>query len=148
MLTSKPKSIILYADDDIDDLDIFVNAIETYTSDTVVFTFRDGREIFQFIYENKHVMKRICLIVLDINMPVMNGLETLEKIRDIPELKGFPVILFSTSTNDKSSAKENGAHLITKPLHLTQMQEVIQELNKWCGGTLILRSRGGLKFSK
>lgn len=147
MANSIPQNIVLYADDDVDDIDFFVEMFDKYTDNTGVRTFRNGNEILEFVKKNKSILDHVCLIVLDINMPSMNGLDCLEKLREIPEVKQKPVILFTTSNSerDKSYAKSFNAGFITKPLDMKQMQRIVTEFNNHCGGSLKLKSNGALR---
>jgi CheY-like chemotaxis protein len=62
-------------------------------------------------------------------MPMLNGKETLKKIRELPRFDGVPVVLFTTSSLpiDQSFARQYQAGFVTKPLDVAQMQ-VITEL--------------------
>jgi CheY-like chemotaxis protein len=70
-----------------------------------------------------------CLIILDINMPLLNGRDVLRKVRELPHLSSIPVVLFSTSSSpeDKEFARKYDAGFVTKPLDVSQM-EMITEL--------------------
>ncbi|OLY95671.1 hypothetical protein BUE76_00175 [Cnuella takakiae] len=58
------------------------------------------------------------MIVLDLNMPVMNGREALSKLRSIPRYSDTPVVVFATSSSpsDRDFVTALGAQFITKPL--------------------------------
>ncbi len=70
------------------------------------------------------------LIVLDLNIPLKDGIEVLKEIKSEPELKATPVVVFSTSSNEKDIFKcyQNYANaFITKPLDLDRYLEVVQK---------------------
>lgn len=74
------------------------------------------------------------LILLDLNMPKMNGLEFLQEIRDDPDLRGIPVIVLTTSDEDRDKVeayKLNVAGYILKPVTFSKFTEVIATLNKY-----------------
>ena len=74
------------------------------------------------------------LILLDLNMPKMNGLEFLHKIRDDESLKRTPVIVLTTSDEDKDRIEAynlNVAGYILKPVTFGNFAEVMVALNKY-----------------
>ena len=77
--------------------------------------------------------KRI-LILLDLNMPKMNGLEFLQELRQDEELKRTPVIVLTTSDEDKDRIEAynlNVAGYILKPVTFNNFAEVMVALNKY-----------------
>ena len=74
------------------------------------------------------------LILLDLNMPKMNGLEFLQELRKDPELKVTPVIVLTTSDEDKDKVEAynlNVAGYILKPVDFSIFAEAIATLNKY-----------------
>lgn len=74
------------------------------------------------------------LILLDLNMPKMNGLEFLHEIRQDEELKRTPVIVLTTSDEDKDRIEAynlNVAGYILKPVTFANFAEVMVALNKY-----------------
>ena len=74
------------------------------------------------------------LILLDLNMPKMNGLEFLHELRADPNLQGIPVIVLTTSDEDKDKVEAyqlNVAGYILKPVTFSKFAEVITTLNKY-----------------
>jgi CheY-like chemotaxis protein len=133
------KSVVLYADDDVDDLNLVKDAFEEHSSNVELKTAFDGEHAVETVKQlvNNNVIP--CLIILDINMPRLNGKEALLKIRGISELEDTPVILFSTSSDvlDKNFAEQNNAGFITKPIEYTQMDKVINTFIDHCVGDTI-----------
>lgn len=71
------------------------------------------------------------LILMDINMPVMDGREALKRIRSDEELKHIPIIMLTTSSREKDvlDSYANGVNaFITKPLNPTDFISVVQKL--------------------
>jgi CheY-like chemotaxis protein len=74
------------------------------------------------------------LILLDLNMPKMNGLEFLQKLRADPELRATPVIVLTTSDEDKDRVEAyrlNVAGYILKPVTFSSFAQVMVALNKY-----------------
>src|SRR5574337_906207 len=73
----------------------------------------------------------IALVILDINMPVMNGLQFLTRMRDDPRLRDVPVVIASTEGSATRSAEllQNGAGgYLRKPFHPEQLRDVLTPL--------------------
>jgi CheY-like chemotaxis protein len=126
---SIPKNIVLYADDDSDDLELVQDSFSLYSNNVEVVTVRDGSQVLSYLQTLKEDEPVPCLIILDINMPVINGKEVLKKLRDLPRFETIPVVLFTTSSvhQDKGFAEKYNAGFVTKPIDVTQM-ELITEL--------------------
>jgi CheY-like chemotaxis protein len=90
----------------------------------------NGREAMQFLNYLLAVGNLPCLILLDINMPVMGGKETLAAIKSDPKLKELPVVVFSTSSNprDRLFCEHYGAEFVTKPSQLMAYKKIIQKV--------------------
>jgi CheY-like chemotaxis protein len=75
-----------------------------------------------------------CLIVLDINMPRMDGKQTLVAIQNNPILSTIPVVLFSTSSSalDKTFSESKKVELITKPFTFDTLFKVTSKLLSFC----------------
>ncbi len=128
------KNLVLYADDDADDRMFVKEAFEEHTINVELITTKDGVETISFL-EKSLINKVIpCLIILDINMPRMNGKQTVQKIKEIKELEHVPIILFSTSSQqmDKEFASNYKIGFLTKPIDYTEMEKVINHFFEYC----------------
>jgi len=117
------KHLIVYADDDIDDLNMFQDYFDS--SGTIkILPASDGLDALDILEELKTKGIKPCLVILDINMPLLNGKETLLRIKSDKELQRIPVVLFSTSKNpdDKTFASSNGVDFISKPLSVKEIE--------------------------
>ena len=73
------------------------------------------------------------LVITDLNMPVMNGLEMIAKLRGLPSCRGVPILFLSTESDDsmKQQAKLAGATgWITKPFKPEQLLAVVAKLTR------------------
>ena len=74
---------------------------------------------------------RPSLVITDLNMPVMNGLELIKALRALPALLGLPIVFLTTESNEavKLEAKKAGATgWITKPFKQEQLLAVVSKL--------------------
>jgi len=121
------KSLLL-VDDDIDDQDIFRTALSQVAQSVVFTTANNGEEALRQLNGNTPYPD---IIFLDINMPVMNGFDTLARIKKQESLKHIPVFIYSTSVRpeDIVRAHEMGArNCIKKPSGFMEVCEFINAL--------------------
>ncbi|WP_207493591.1 response regulator [Aridibaculum aurantiacum] len=128
------KNIVLYADDDTDDLELVAEAFSKYRNHVDLVTVTDGLQALSFLKNITDNQKVPCLVILDINMPRLNGRETLLRIREMDKYDNVPAILFSTSSQpfDKDFAAANNAGFITKPLDYRQMDIIAEQFIEHC----------------
>jgi CheY-like chemotaxis protein len=136
------KSLVLYADDDPDDIDLVRDVFLNYPGITLV-TFSDGRELLRYIERRKPVDSTPCLVILDINMPRLDGKETLKVLRQTAGFETVPAVLFSTSrhSRDTSFAQTMNAGFVTKPLHGDQIELIGEHLIEFCSDEVKERLR-------
>lgn len=75
-----------------------------------------------------------CLILLDINMPKMNGIELLENLKEDDELKTIPVVMLTTSNDDKDKLESYNlgvAGYMLKPVDYQQFVQVMRSVNMY-----------------
>ena len=127
------KRLILYAEDDADDRFIFEDAFSSYKDEIGIVLFPDGLELIKYLTRENQVQP--ALIVLDINMPQLDGKDTLRILRDLSRYSTTPVVLLTTSNwpVDSYFARLFNAGFITKCMDQTQMQRVAEELLAYCG---------------
>jgi CheY-like chemotaxis protein len=111
---------ILLVDDDLDDHWIFREAIDEINKEIKCSTALNGKEALQLM----KLSPPPDIIFLDLNMPVMNGVEFLTTLKTSDKYKSIPVIIFSTSIQprDIQKTKELGANLyFTKPFEYKKL---------------------------
>jgi two-component system chemotaxis response regulator CheY len=74
--------------------------------------------------------ENIDFVIVDINMPVMNGMEMIDRMREIPELVRVPVVVVSTHFNTAriQELRENGMEYIQKPFTPEELRNVIEPM--------------------
>ena len=97
---------------------------------------RDGQEGLEFLrkegsYQNADTPD---LILLDINMPRLNGLELLEIIKSDPVLSPIPVVILTTSESDEDILKSYQLHVssfVRKPVEFVEFMNAVQQIQQY-----------------
>lgn len=130
----KTKEIhILLVEDNEGDIILTKEALDEGKIKNSLSVVRDGWEAIQYLERNKEYenAQEPDLILLDINLPKMNGHKVLKHIKNHPELKHIPVIMLTTSSdeNDVLQSYENHSNCyITKPVDINNFLEVISSI--------------------
>ena len=129
-----PKGLVLYADDDPDDIDLVSQAFSEYAQNVELVTFSDGIELLRYVETRNALHPAPCLVIIDINMPRLDGKETLRRLRTMQGFEEVPSVLFSTSTMpvDENFAKRFNAGFVTKPLFTQQVHHIVEEMIEHC----------------
>ena len=109
------KRQILYVEDDPDDFLLLQKAFKDVDENIELINVANGYETIKFLQQSNGQYPS--LILMDINMPVLDGKETLELLKIDDRFKTIPVIFFSTDVSpfDKKTIEKTGTELITKP---------------------------------
>src|SRR5919205_4510910 len=116
--------MILLVDDDRDDRAILADAFTDLGTPNSIHFEENGEKALAYVeqcYESNASLP--CLVVLDLNMPRMNGTQTLRHLKNDERYKNIPVIIYSTSLNgiEKEECMKLGAYdYIIKPLTYTE----------------------------
>jgi CheY-like chemotaxis protein len=137
METRKPVTILM-ADDDADDRDFARTAMEESRLANEIRFVEDGEELLDYLwrrgrYCDPRDAPRPGLILLDLNMPRMDGREALREIKGDPSLKQIPVVVLTTSKTEEDILRsyDLGANcFITKPVTFEGLVEVVKVLDK------------------
>jgi CheY-like chemotaxis protein len=117
---------VLLADDDIDDCDLFKEALEELPLSTRLTIVNNGDQLMKLLLKNTSQLPHV--LFLDVNMPRKNGFQCLTEIMLSDKLKAIPVILYSTSSEQDVIDRlyQNGAqHFIRKPSDFLEFKRVI-----------------------
>ncbi len=132
------EKIFLLADDDLDDTELFCEALEEIDSSIICYCAIDGKKLFEIL--QNETLKKPQLILLDINMPGMNGWECLKKLKANEAFQHIPVIIYSTSAHQKEArhALDMGALcFFTKPTYFDELKEILGILAANVNGCLL-----------
>jgi len=127
--TNKP--ILLIEDDQVDAMVVRRALKELHVTNRLEHV-ENGEEALAYLRDS--AMERPCLILLDLNMPVMNGIEFLQEVKTDPELKRTPVVALTTSDEqkDKVESFELGvAGYMRKPVDYQQFVEIIRTIEAY-----------------
>jgi CheY-like chemotaxis protein len=132
--TTPPTHLVLYADDDIDDIKFVEESFSESTQNIELVTTYNGLDLIRYLEGLSTFDPNPCLIILDVNMPLMNGKEALLKIRQMDRYSNIPVVLFTTSSTDfdKNFAKKYNAGFVTKPLDNRQLRNITDQFIQHC----------------
>jgi CheY-like chemotaxis protein len=130
-------NILLVEDDEVDIMNV-KRAFKKYKITNPLYIAGNGIEALAMLRssttQTSPVPAKRRLILLDLNMPKMNGLEFLQELRQDRELKRTPVIVLTTSDEDKDRIEAynlNVAGYILKPVTFSNFAEVMVALNKY-----------------
>ena len=125
---------IVCVDDDLDDLMFIREAINYVDNGYEVVEFTNGIEAIKYLHRAKADAQLPCLILLDVNMPLLDGKKTLEKIRTELELNNLPVIVLTSSQNpnDRALFRSKGVEMYTKPMRVAELHVMVKEFLTHC----------------
>lgn len=120
--------IILCVDDDPDDREMLRDVLQATDSRFQIVEAGDGREALDFLRTQEGLANPPCLIILDMNMPCLNGRETLAILKSEAETESIPVVVFTTSsaTADSSFCSRFGVTMVTKPATYEALKAIVQ----------------------
>ena len=129
------KSILL-VEDNPDDEALTLRALKKHNFANVVDVVRDGAEALDYLFcrgafENRNADEAPQLILLDIKLPKVDGLEVLKEIRQNPITQHIPVVMLTTSTeeSDIATSYNNGANsFIRKPVDFKEFVDIVSQM--------------------
>lgn len=131
-MKSQQLNILLVEDDEVDVMTV-KRAFQANHITNPLTVAGDGLEALERL-RNGEVPKDRRLVLLDLNMPRMNGIEFLQELRNDPELSSTPVVVLTTSNDDQDKVKAynmNVAGYLVKPVTFQNFCDVMVTLNKY-----------------
>ena len=127
---------ILFIDDNLDDAALTLHALKKGGVTNTIFHVKDGAEALDFMYckgdfSNRNIDRQPKLILLDLKMPKVSGIEVLEKLKSDGLHKTVPVVVLTSSKEDPDVKKcyELGANsYIVKPVESVSFFNTIKDL--------------------
>lgn len=141
---------ILMADDDEDDRLLTREAMEEAQLINDLRFVEDGVELLQYLrregrYADPAESPRPGLILLDLNMPRMDGRTALSQIKAAQDLRGIPVVVLTTSKAEEDILRSyvlGAASFITKPVEFNSLVEMVKTLDDYWTGIVCLPPNG------
>lgn len=135
MSDSRPVRILV-ADDDHDDCLLIRDAFESSGYSEGIQFVHDGEQLIKHLRQNRSAAATAeaelpVLILLDLNMPLKDGRETLAELKADDALRAIPVVVLSTSSSEFDVTRtyaDGASSFITKPASFARFQEVIQSI--------------------
>jgi two-component system response regulator len=132
---SKERLILLVEDND-DDVQLTLRALRLHRIANTVHVVRDGAEALDFLFCRGAYAERAPddlpqLVLLDLKLPKVPGLDVLKKVREDPRTRRLPVVVLTSSNveSDLASSYDLGANsYIRKPVDFAQFMEAVEHL--------------------
>jgi CheY-like chemotaxis protein len=128
-VTNKP--ILLVEDDQVDTMTVIRALKEIHVTNRLVHL-ENGEEAVSYLRDPES--EKPCIILLDLNMPIMNGIEFLHVVKRDDNLRRIPVVVLTTSEEqqDKVNSFNMGvAGYMTKPVDYRQFVEVMRSIDAY-----------------
>ena len=136
---------ILLVDDSPRDTEMALDALATYNLANEVVTLRDGAEALDYLYRRGPFADRTseqpAVILLDLKMPKVDGLEALRQIKSDPDLRVIPVVMMTSSREEQDLVKSY--HLgvnayVVKPDTLARLSDLAKTIEDFWSDFVIL----------
>lgn len=126
----KPKKTILLVEDDAVDVMTVQRALREISVTNPLAVAGNGEEALEYLRNNAN--EKPCIILLDLNMPKMNGIEFLEIVKRDAGLKAIPVVVLTTSRGEREKIESynlGAAGYMIKPVDYRQFVEMMRTID-------------------
>ena len=127
---------ILLVEDNPDDVELAMHALKRHNIANLIHVARDGAEALDYLfgtgaYADRDVNDHPKVVLLDLKLPKVDGLEVLRRIKSDPRTKRIPVVMLTTSREERDvlASYDSGVNsYITKPVDFEQFTEAVRQL--------------------
>ena len=126
---------ILMVDDDPKDVELTLTALEEYNLANEIIVVHDGEEALDYLYYRGQFQRRAtdnpAVILLDLKLPKVDGLEVLKQVKSNEKLRMIPVVVLTSSNEEKdlvASYRLGVNAYVVKPVHFHEFANAIREL--------------------
>ena len=134
-MTTIPLKRILLVDDSPRDTELALDALEQNNLANEVIALRDGAEALDYLYRRGPFADRTngqpAVVLLDLKMPKVDGIEVLRQLKNDPQLKMIPVVVLTSSREEQDlvSSYQLGVNAyIVKPVQFQEFVEAVKQL--------------------
>jgi CheY-like chemotaxis protein len=132
---------ILLVEDNPNDVEITVRALRKGQISNRLTVAQDGQEALDILERAKSTGDCPSMILLDLNLPKVNGIEVLQRIKSDPDLRRIPVIMLTTSTREEDVVRtyDLGVNtFISKPVRFEDFMQMVTTIHEYwiCLATL------------
>lgn len=137
-----PRLNVLLVEDDAADVALVEDVFASRALPGHLHVVPDGVEALAFLRRTDGYTEapRPDLIMLDLNMPRMDGREVLAIVKGDPHLRLIPIVVFTTSRQDEDVVASYGARAnayVTKPLELENFEEAVEQIHRFYGELVV-----------
>ena len=134
-MTEHPVEILL-VEDDPDDVELTLHVLKKHNLANRIEVVRDGADALEFIfctgaYAHRHIENSPKMILLDLKLPKVDGLEVLRRVKSDPRTQMIPVVVLTSSSEERDiveSYKLGVNSYIVKPVDFEQFTEAMRQL--------------------
>jgi two-component system response regulator len=129
-MTQSPVEILL-VEDNPNDVELALHALRKNNLTNRIEVVRDGAEALDFIFGNGADSNRPKVILLDLKLPKVDGLEVLKRLKSDPQTRSIPVVMLTSSREERDiiNSYELGVNsYIVKPVDFEQFTEAVRQL--------------------
>jgi two-component system response regulator len=129
-------SEILLVEDNLEDIEITLRAFQKYHLTSKIHVVRDGEEALECLFSTgRYAERSVCsntrLILLDLKLPKVEGIEVLQRCKSDPRTKNIPVVVLTSSREERDliDSYDLGVNsYVVKPVDFPQFTEAIRQL--------------------
>lgn len=130
------KAHILLVEDNEGDILLTIEAFEESKIQTNISVVKNGKDALDFLFKREQFkdVEKPDIILLDINIPIFNGHEVVQQLKNDPVLKKIPVIMLTTSSNPKDITRAYDNHtnsFVTKPIDMKEFLDAILKIEEF-----------------
>lgn len=133
-MTTRPNEPLLVAEDSNEDFRMLQRLMRRMTVQNPIYRCTTGDEVLDFLYQagnyqSPNLAPRPSVILLDLNLPGIDGRDVIERLKQDKSFKEIPIVVFTTSANPKDIelCYQRGANgYLIKPMDANELEKTVQ----------------------